>query len=258
LPEFRSSADTLPTSKNDSDTSVNAALPSGKYGIIMGNIVEVPADEEIKQPAHASAKKPVEPNENTPVNTDATDAIKSANQTKQKHNASAPPPLHQPQKKLRADKPAEPKLQIKKGGAHADDIYALQKENEVIEQQISLLEKQIALLKEVAILKTQAGGSSVPATTIAPASHAQQTTPVRAPAKVPLPVAQTPDSGISLLNWILIALILVLSAALWFLYRRQKSFHYHGNLDDFGSGIVSPAPEDGKQSLDLTERYFIK
>ena len=256
LPEFRSNAAPLPASRNDTDATVNSSMPSGKYGVIMGNVVEALPEEDVKRVAHSPAKKPAEQNESLPAN---ADAIKPANEAKPKRNVSvAPPPP--PQKKPQTDKPVEPKLQIQKGGTHADDIYALQKENEVIEQQISLLEKQIALLKEVASLKSQTGESSVPATTIAPASHVPEAAPAPAPVKVPLPVTtkQSPEFGISWLNGILIAIVLILLAALWFLYRRQKGFHYHDNLDDFGSGIVSPASEHGKQSLDLTERFFIK
>lgn len=254
LPEFRTSVDTPPTTPNDSDTTVNTSLPSGKYGVIMGKIVEVPADEEIKRGAHAPAKHAAEHNENTPVNADVTDEIKPVNHAKQKRNVSGTSTRHL----SRANKPAEPKLQIKKEGAHADDIYALQKENEVIEQQINLLEKQIALLKEVASLKTPTSVSSVPASNIAPASHVAESVPApaRAPIHVPLPVSKPPESGIGLLNWILAALVLLLSAALWFLYRRQKSFPYSDSLADFRSGMIPPSSDDGKQSLDLTGRYF--
>lgn len=251
LPEFRSNADTPPTTQNDSDTTVNTSLPSGKYGVILGKIVEVPADEEIKRETHAPAKSPVE--QNTPAPASASDEIKPAVQAKQKRNVAPAQHLSQPQ----ANKPAEPKLQIKREGVHADDIYALQKENEVIEQQINLLEKQIALLKEVASLKTQAGASAVPATGIAPASQAAVAPPAPAPIKVAAPAAKQADSGIGLLNWILIGLVAVLSASLWFLYRRQKSFSYSGSLEDLRSPIIAP-PDDGKQSLDLTGRYFIK
>lgn len=253
LPEFRNNADTPPVAQNDSDTTVNTSLPSGKYGVIMGKIIEVPADEEIKRGAHAPAKKPA--GRDTQVNVDVTDETRPAVQAKQKRNAAPAQHLSQPQ----VSKPAEPKLQIKKEGAHADDIYALQKENEAIEQQINLLEKQIALLKEVATLKGQTGTSAVPATGTAPAvSQAPASTPapVRAPVQVALPAAKQADSGISLLNWILIAIVVVLSASLWFLYRRQKSYPFSDSLADFRSPSVSPSPDDDKQSLDLTGRYF--
>lgn len=253
LPEFRSNADTPPVAQNDSDTTVNTSLPSGKYGVIMGKIVEVPADEEIKRGAHAAAKPPAEPN--TPINVNASNETRPAVQASQKRDAAPVQQLRQ--LKPQAAKPAEPKLQIKKEGAHADDIYALQKENEAIEQQINLLEKQIALLKEVATLKGQTGASAVPATGIAPAaSQAPASAPVRAPVQVALPAAKQADSGISLLNWILIAIVVVLSASLWFLYRRQKSYPFSDSLTDFRSPRVSPSPDDDKQSLDLTGRYF--
>lgn len=252
LPEFRSNADTPPAAQNDSDTTVNTSLPSGKYGVIMGKIVEVPADEEIKRGAHAPAKSPAEPN--APVNVDASNETKPAVQAKQKRNAA--PVQHLSPLKPQAAKPAEPKLQIKKEGAHADDIYALQKENEAIEQQINLLEKQIALLKEVATLKGQTGASAVPAIAPAVASQTAITPPAPAPIKVAAPAAKQPDSGISLLNWILIAIVVVLSASLWFLYRRQKSYPFSDSLADFRSTRISPSPDDDKQSLDLTGRYF--
>jgi hypothetical protein len=251
LPEFRSNADTPPVAQNDSDTTVNTSLPSGKYGVIMGKIVEVPADEEIKR-GHASAKSPAE--HNTPINANVSNETKPAVQARQKRSAA--PAQQLSQLKPQAAKPAEPKLQIKKEGAHADDIYALQKENEAIEQQINLLEKQIALLKEVATLKGQTGASAVPATSIAPASQATITPPTPAPIKVAVPATQQPNSDISLLNWILIAIVVVLSASLWFLYRRQKSYPFSDSLADFRSTRVSPSPDDDKQSLDLTGRYF--
>lgn len=249
LPEFRSNADVQPTAPNDSDTTVNTSLPSGKYGVIMGNVVEVPADEEIKRGAHAAANPPAE----QPVRTESGPAA----QPKPKREASATLPRHLAQVR----KPAEPKLQIKKEGTHADDIYALKKENEVIEQQINLLEKQIALLKEVANLKGQTGASAAPATSIAPvaASQVAIAPPAPAPIKVAAPVAKQADSGIGLLSWMLLGLVVILSAALWFLYRRQqKNYLYPDSLSDFGPSRLSPSPNEGKQSLDLTGRYFIK
>ena len=57
----------------------------------------------------------------------------------------------------------------------------------------------------------------------------------------------------------LFVMLRILSAALWFLYRRQqKGYLYSDSLSDFGPSRLSPSPNEGKQSLDLTGRYFIK
>lgn len=262
LPEFKSSSDAPPATSKDDDLTVNTALPSGKYGVLMGNVVEVTEDVEDKPAPHEPVKVPPGKSENLSAEMGAT--VKVADKAKQEPGASVKPVSKiKPQVK----KVVKPELLIKKEGSYADEIFVLQKENEAIEQQIILLEKQIALLKEVERLKALAVAPSAPALALAmaPAIHVPESSPAVAPAIAPSPaitaaqIAKQPDdSGISVLNWILIAVILLLLALLWLIYKRQRSLFHTNSFAEFRSAMVSPASGDDSQYLDLTSEFHRK
>lgn len=155
--------------------------------------------------------------------------------------SAAPLPVKPPEaaRQKRADvpvkKPVESHLQIKKIGEYADDIHALQKENGEIEEQIALLEKHIGLLKEVIRLKTQVEAVPVPAA------------PVRLPVTVPLPQSGN-ESG--LLTWILLAVVVVMSALVAWMFLKIKRLSLSGG--GMAASPVSPSPLNEMKPLDLT------
>lgn len=262
LPEFKNNNDAPPATANDGDITVNTSLPSGKYGVLMGNVVELPSDIEDKPAPHGPAKDTLDKSASLPAEVAATD-VKMVGDIKQKRGNSDASTKRTSKAKRQTKKAAMPELLIKKEGSYADEIFVLQKENEAIEQQIILLEKQIALLKEVNRLKTQAGGASAPAIALemTPAINIPESSPVAvpnpapSPAKIPAQIAKQPDdSGSSVLSWILIATILPLLALLWFLYRRQKNLFHKFSLAGFKPVVISPASE----SFDFTGKFHKK
>lgn len=138
-------------------------------------------------------------------------------------------------------------LRIKKTGEYSDDIHALQKENVEIEEQIVLLEKHIALLKEVIRLKRQVDAASVSDSSVA----------ARKPVHRPLPVQSTTvnESGApGLLSWILLAVVLVLSGLLIWMYFRKNSFR-QSSAEQTSTFPVLPSINERK-SLDLTDAFI--
>ncbi|MDD2914245.1 MAG: hypothetical protein PHP70_02905 [Gallionella sp.] len=263
LPEFRSHNDMAAVPSYDEDHAVNAALPSGKYGVLMGNIVEMTSDAEDKPAAHEPTKAVPDKNESLPAEADAT-ATNPPETVRRKNRSETPtkPALKAKQPKNNA---AAAELKIKKEGSYADEIFVLQKENEAIEQQIALLEKQIALLKEVDRLKAQAAAPSAPALALemTPAIGIPESSPVATPApapvKIPAQIATpTDDRGISVLSWILIAVILLLIALLWLLHRRQKNLFKKYSQDEFKSAIVSPTTAEDNKYFDLINDFSRK
>ena len=269
LPEFKSSIDTLPAASDNNDITTSAPPPSEKYGVLMGNVIEVPVEGEGKHEPPKPAKNIVGHKERIPVDSGVAN-FKAVDKTKRPNNNAETKIKPVSQAKQQLNKPATPELKIKKEGSSADEIFALQKENEVIEQQITLLEKQIALLRELAKLRTQADAPPASATAAAIAAsavHAPASSPVaaqapaqapaRAPVKIPVKVAPQPaDSGFDLLNWALIAAALLLVTVLVFLYIRKKKLYHGYNPTEFKSAIASPAaspaPDNDENSLDLT------
>lgn len=261
LPEFNNDHDDPPAISDDDEVTVNTPMPSGKYGAIMGNVVERPSDIEDKPVPHEPVKASPDKSKNIPVEAGATD-VKNVDQAKQKREKSDTLANRVSKAKRQANKASAPELLIKKEGSYADEIFVLQKENEAIVQQIALLEKQIALLKEVERLKTQAGAASAPAVVLemTPTIHIPESSPVAAPAtppvKIPVQIAKQPDTnGTTVLSWILIAVILLLLALLWFLYKRQKSLLHNYSLAEFKSAMVSPASSEGSKYLDLINEF---
>ena len=258
LPEFKNANDAPLAASNNEDIAINTSSPSGKYGVLMGNIVEVPNDIEDKPAPHEPAKASPGKNESLPAEMGETD-IKTVDNVKRKRGSSDASAKPVSKVKQQARKAAKPELLIKKEGSYADEIFVLQKENEAIEQQIILLEKQIALLKEVDRLKTQAGAPAAPALTLemTPAIRIPESSPVAVapappPVIIPAQIAKQPvDSGITVLSWVLIAVILLLLGLLWFIYKRQKNLFHKHNLAEFKSATVSPASSNEIQHLDF-------
>jgi hypothetical protein len=138
------------------------------------------------------------------------------------------------------------RLQIKKTGEYEDDIHALQKENGEIEEQIVLLEKHIALLKEVIRLKNQVDGSMAAESAVVAPAH------IPVPALLPAHVQTDKASNEpGMLSWVLLAVVLVLSALLWWMYRKQEKLKIHSVGD---STTMAPALNERK-SLDLTDAF---
>lgn len=261
LPEFKNGNDVSPETSNDDEITINTSMPSGKYGVIMGNIAEMPNNIEDKPAPHEPAKIFPDKSKNLPDEVGTTD-VKKVDNTKQKRDKPDAPAKRVSKAKRQANKAAVPELLIKKEGSYADEIFVLQKENEAIGQQIALLEKQIALLKELDRLKAMAGAASAPAITLemTPTIHIPESSPVAVPAlppvKIPAQAVKQPDdSGTAVLSWILIAVILLLLALLWFLYRRQKNLLYKYSLAEFKSSMVSPASSKDSQYLDLINEF---
>lgn len=112
-----------------------------------------------------------------------------------------------------AENKSKPRLQIKKSDEYVDEIHALRNENAEIEAQIELLEKHIALLKEVIRLKHQTGDAAVPAASVA------------APVGVPVSVVSLPENtGIKMgvLRWIALVGCFVLLGLIGWLYKKQR------------------------------------
>jgi len=244
LPEFKNGNDTVDATPDD-DAALNTPTQPKKYVFIMGNVIEMPDDVEEKPASHEPAKASPAKSQSIPVVTKAADIkpvdAKPAGDTRQKRAGSDASAQRAPKAKRKIGKAAVPELMIRKDGSYAEEIIALQKENEAIGQQIALLEKQIALLKKVESLKAQTGASSVPA------RH-----PVLITAQT---MSQPDDSDISLSSWILIAAVLLLLGLLFFLYRKQKALSYLRGLAEFKPAMVSPASTEDSRYLDLINEF---
>lgn len=147
-----------------------------------------------------------------------------------------------------AGKAADAQLQIKKHGEYADDIYALEKENIKIEQQIVLLEKHISLLKEVIRLKSEVGASATVEVGVTPAL------PVTAPVLVTVPPTAV-TAGQNILTWLLLAVVLVLSALLWWVYRKFSSLKPEVGSVISEKSVPPHLMTDARASLDLTNAF---
>jgi len=219
LPELKVSSDARPAAEND--VAIDTGLPAGKYGVVGGKIIEVvPADEN-----------------EAPVKSPAVQAAPVRAEQQIKHKRSAQPV------EAKQSAQADTRLQIKNSGEYADDIHALQKENGEIEEQIVLLEKHIGLLKEVVRLKSQIDAPSAAETGVA----ANARTPVVVPVQSQL--AESNEPGI--LTWILLAVVAVLSALLFWMYRRLKRFSPAGP----GQKVFTPSALNERKSLDLTGSF---
>lgn len=221
LPEFKGDSD--PALTNDAD----AGLPSGNYGVIGGKIIEVEQELPVVRPP-APAAKPVEHPKR--IATEVT--------------AKAPATSH---------------LQIKKVGEYADDIHALQKENGEIEEQIVLLEKHIGLLKEVIRLKSEAGpvaasAVSAPASTVpAPASTVPAPASAVIAPKSPV-IVQASQSGdeAGLLTWILLGIVVVLSALVGWMFLKIRRLGAGGAVPP---AVLQPTSLNEMKPLDLTQQF---
>lgn len=234
LPEFKANPDVQPTVEH----AAGSAPPSGKYGVVMGKVVEVPQEDQNL----LSEKKPVAKTAPSVVATKLPSDASSA------HKPGALPADVKPSMRI------ETRLQIKKVGEYADDIHALQKENSEIEEQIVLLEKHIGLLKEVIRLKGQIGTSGVADVGVA--------APAKAAPVVSVAVKSLPATGeVGMLTWILLFAVVVLSALLGWMYLKMRSFQSAPRADNTGAGVFSaaplnPAPLNEKKSLDLTDAFI--
>ena len=247
LPEFSASSTGAAPAVKESDTVVSTGLPSGQYGVIKGEIVDVPQDDarkELLPVKHAGAQ---------------------ANRSSVKTHTHDEAGLHAKSRATAAEHPArldeksavkstsDSRLQIKKTSEYADDIQALQKENGEIEEQIVLLEKHIGLLKDVIRLKGQIGVSGV----LAAGNLTAAVVPSSAVAQIAAPVviqsAQVQSSKETWLTWVLLGVILLLSAGLALMYvrlERAKSASEAGRQMP-----VAPASLNEMKTLDLTGNY---
>lgn len=168
------------------------------------------------------------------------------------------------------------RLEIKKSGEYEDDLYALQKENDAILEQIALLEKQIALYRKVDRLKGVLGGVSAPLSTQthsavssvaltlpivgqAMSGDAASAVPVVSALNAPLPIVkpaqvqaeQQADSDADYLLWgALSAGILLLVAGLG--YREYTARKKIINLNYLTPNSILHPNKDDRASLDLT------
>jgi hypothetical protein len=222
LPEFRETQDPSATTTND--VVISSGLSGGKYGDVGGKVI---AADKV-----TSAKKAARQVVAHPVKTDLPDELKQKRSVRTE-DASA-------------TKAVVTRLQIKKTGEYEDDIHALQKENGEIEEQIVLLEKHIALLKEVIRLKNQVDGSMAAESAVVAPAH------IPVPALLPAHVQTDKASNEpGMLSWVLLAVVLVLSALLWWMYRKQEKLKIHSVGD---STTMAPALNERK-SLDLTDAF---
>jgi|GEM_PF-1970956 len=221
LPEFRDIQEPSATATND--VVISSGLPGGKYRDVGGEVI---AADQV-----TSAKKSARQVVAHPVKADPPDELKQKRSVRSED--------------VSASKAAVTRLQIKKTGEYADDIHALQKENGEIEEQIVLLEKHIALLKEVIRLKNQVDGSMAAESAVAAPAH------IPAPLPVHVQQAVKVSGESSLLSWILLAVVLVLSALLLWMYRKQEKLK---SLSAGYSPTIAPTLNERK-SLDLTDAF---
>lgn len=247
LPEFKASSTNVAPAINDSDITVNNGLPAGKYGVIRGEIVEVSQDEDIKEPAVAKNAngRVISPSVKT--------ALRDESPLHAKRKASVAEHPVKLDEKSAVKLTSNSHLQIKKTGEYADDIHALQKENGEIEEQIVLLEKHIGLLKDVIRLKSQIGVSAVVEAGVSSAAtvSASAVAPLLAP--VVIQSAQGKSSNETWLTWVLLGIILALSAGLGWMYlglRRAKST---AASEPFRPKTLTPASLNEMKPLDLTD-----
>lgn len=249
LPEFKASSTSVVPAINDSDITVNTGLPAGKYGVIRGKIIEVSQDEDIKEPAvtkNANGRATSQP-----VKT----LLRDETQLHAKHKTPVAEHPHKLEEKSAVKLTSDSRLQIKKMGEYADDIHALQKENGEIEEQIVLLEKHIGLLKDVIRLKSQIGASGVVEAGVSSAAtvSASAVAPLLAP--VAIQSAQGKSSNETWLTWVLLGIILALSAVLAWMYLRLKSAKLAVAAEASRQKSLAPAPLNEMKPLDLTGAY---
>ena len=232
LPEFKADADDQPMVVNK--PSVNSVPHRVKQDVVSGRVADVQPDN-----ANVVSAK----NAHAQVASSAVRA-KLPDETGRKQIARTV------EVQPAAKKTAETRLQIKKSGEYADDIHALQKENVEIQEQIALLEKHIGLLREVIRLKGEAGASSVAETGVIAAA------PVSVQVPVLLPVLSLPATRrAGTLTWVLLAVVLALSALLWWMYRKMKSFKSSNSNSEPEQHVFAPSRLNVKKSLDLTGTF---
>lgn len=149
--------------------------------------------------------------------------------------------------KAAVEKRVESHLQIKSD--YGDDIHALQKENGEIEAQIVLLEKHITLLKEVIRLKSQIDTAS------APLLGASAPVAVHVPVSVPTTKVEVVSSSQGLLTWLLLGLVILLSALLLWMYTKQERLRLKSRAVGYNQTGSTPAPINERKSLDLTGAF---
>lgn len=106
-------------------------MPPGKYGIIMGNVVEVPGDIEDKPVPPVPVNMAPAKSKNFSSEVDTTE-VKKVDPIREKPGKFDAPAKWASKKKRQTN--TVPELLIKKEGSYTDEIFALQKENEVIGQ----------------------------------------------------------------------------------------------------------------------------
>ncbi len=148
--------------------------------------------------------------------------------------------LHEPKPVEVKPEPPTAQLKIKKLDEYADDIHALQKENEEIEAQIVLMEKYIGMLKEVIRLKRQAGDSAA------------------APATAAMPSIQPHAGESAILIWGLLALVAVLLGLLVWMYRKQQGLKLNEVETHHNVAFPFSVPVNEMKSLDLTSAFRTK
>jgi hypothetical protein len=226
LPEFKANPDV----QSRAEPAVDRAKPAGRYGVVMGKVVDVQPEEASLLPEKKSVARA------------AVVESKSSRDASSAHKPALPVDV-KPSMRI------ETRLQIKKVGEYADDIHALQKENGEIEEQIVLLEKHISLLKEVIRLKSQIGASGVADTGVLAA-------PAKAAPAIPVTVKSLPVANeVGMLTWILLFAVVVLSALLGWMFLKIRSFKSGGQVDKGSPSVFSPAPLSEKKSLDLTGAF---
>lgn len=246
LPEFEGHPDVQPTASNDGVVAFDHALPTdnatkGEVGVAL---------PDGKNSEAESARKAVAQAAPPPAKSGVPGAIKSIADHDRRRVSSVD--AQQGAVKPAAKKLAYHQLQITKGD-YKDGIDELRRDRDEIEQQIALLEKQITLLKDVIRLKGNIGASSITETGIMMAPVALAST--SAPLSVPLPVHSPAKAGnvTGALTWIMLAVVLCLSALLWYMYNRLKTLKSSGSSNNIAPDVVpTPSHDDDRMSLDLT------
>jgi hypothetical protein len=241
LPEFSASSASVAPALNESDITVNAGFPFGKQGVI----VDVSQDEAGKALAPVKNAGGISP----PVKT----LLRDESQLHAKHKAAFHPVKLDEKSAVKLT--SDSRLQIKKTGEYADDIQALQKENGEIEEQIVLLEKHIGLLKDVIRLKNQISVSGVLEAGVSSAVgvSASAAAPVLAP--VVIQSVQGKSSNETRLTWILLGVILALSAVLGWMYVRLMRAKSTAAAEVSKQMTLTPASLNEMKPLDLTDSF---
>jgi hypothetical protein len=63
------------------------------------------------------------------------------------------------------------------------------------------------------------------------------------------------DNGITVFDWVLIAVTLLLLALLWFIYKKRSDLIHKKNLAEFKSSMVPPPSSDDSKYLDMINEF---